>query len=138
MYDQGIDPMVWVIMLSVPLSFVVLLAGFEILVRRLVKADKMRFFRSQHVNELHKKIHRIVNFTLLVPIIIIFTMHMDNRVVVVAVIISFGFISEMVEAFFYWKYSSNRNNYLVPIARFVWLSSLSVVFFFYIMPTFFS
>lgn len=102
-----------------------LMRGFEVVMRKYLKVEKRKSFSYNHVNEQHKKI----DWTIRISFVIVFTItffalvrnsntynwYLDPGFLILVFLV----ISETTRAFMEWKYAENPKTYIFTISQLV-------------------
>ncbi|MEG0385593.1 MAG: DUF4181 domain-containing protein [Solibacillus sp.] len=105
---------------------------FDVVIRKLLGADKRKSFSYNHVNSKHKKIDWSVRITFMILLLLshyytFYNNTFENYWYMEPwfVLISFFLVSDLLRAFMEWKYAENRKNFIATIAEL--LFGLSVI-----------
>ncbi|WP_342506360.1 DUF4181 domain-containing protein [Sporosarcina sp. FSL K6-2383] len=120
----GMEPFFWTKLFLVLAIFVLLSFCFNVVMRKLLKVKKRKFFSYNHLNDKHKTIDLTVRVAAVVMMLIGFSIAIKidpmERIWFLEpyfFVFIFIFASETVRAFMEWKYSSNKNDYIFTIAQ---------------------
>ncbi|ERN54038.1 DUF4181 domain-containing protein [Alkalihalophilus marmarensis] len=134
LYPYGIEPYFWEIFFIFILLTALVLFLFNEGMRRLLKLEKRGFFnKAVYVNKRHKVIDRTIRAIFLVFMIIALIVNVTSdsiemiRIFDPAILLFFMlFLTESTRAVMEYKYSEERNRYLLT-ASFVLFTSILVI-----------
>ncbi|WP_099157049.1 DUF4181 domain-containing protein [Virgibacillus ndiopensis] len=111
----GPPPGFWSELLIIVGAMFIILVGLPAIVRRILGADKRKWFSRNYINELHEKIDKGLRicgifFILFSPIVF-----QANPLITVFILTIFGVLQLVFQAYFEWKYAENRSNYKLSV-----------------------
>ncbi|MGE7544359.1 DUF4181 domain-containing protein [Sporosarcina newyorkensis] len=105
--------------------------SFNAIMRKILKVKKKKLFSDNHMNALHEKIDWTIRIVFIVAIIVgsivnISRLPSDPILFLEPYILLFAliFITEIVTAIMEWKYSENKNAYILTTSQLVLLAML--------------
>lgn len=108
-----------------------LIFSFNAIMRKILKVKKKKLFSYNHMNALHEKIDWTIRIVFIVAIIVgsivnISRLPSDPILFLEPYILLFAliFITEIVTAIMEWKYSENKNAYILTTSQLVLLAML--------------
>lgn len=119
----GIEPIFWQKLFFLLVVIALILVSFNVIMRRLLKVKKRKFFSYDHVNAKHKKIDWIIRITCIIFLLIGFILNNLNEphrifffepwfIISIAI-----FISLAVQALMEWKYAEHRNDSIYTLSQ---------------------
>lgn len=132
----GVEPNFWLKLFLFLAIIGLILFLFNIMMRKLLRVEKAKFFSYNHLNEKHKKLDWFIRITFIVVTLIgliinISRDRMERIWFLETYFLLFIFIiaTETVRAYMQWKYDTNRNAYIFTITQLVFMIILLVSLF---------
>lgn len=132
----GVEPNFWLKLFLFLVIIGLMFFLFNIVMRKLLRVEKPKFFSYNHLNEKHKKLDWIIRITFIIVLLIGFIIN-NLRVPMERIwflepyflLFIFIFATETARAYMQWKYDTNRNAYIFTISQIVFMIILLVSLF---------
>ncbi|ADU29229.1 hypothetical protein Bcell_0956 [Evansella cellulosilytica DSM 2522] len=132
----GLETNEWLKLLVLLTFLLLVLVSFNVLMRKLLKVEKKKFFSYNHVNEKHAKIDWTIRITFIAVLVLGYIINMsrdpsDWLWYLEPWYLAFVFIigSEGARAMLEWKYAENRNAYKLTLSQLLFIVILLVTIF---------
>ncbi|MDV2581775.1 DUF4181 domain-containing protein [Alkalibacillus haloalkaliphilus] len=125
--------MTWLIIFAIGLSFIIILEGTNILLRKAFNVDKVKtgFLKPYKINDQHVKINLIVKFgggfLSLITFFYVTSQPNLSNYIFFAVMLSWVVAESLINAFYEWKYSSTPRRAFVSLGESFTLTMLVVI-----------
>lgn len=129
----GVEPNFWLKLFLFLAIIGLILFLFNIVMRKLLRVEKAKFFSYNHLNEKHKKLDWIIRITFIIILLIGFIINILRNPMEPIwflephfLVFIFVIATETARAYMQWKYDTNRNAYIFTISQLVFMIILLV------------
>ncbi|WP_099156959.1 DUF4181 domain-containing protein [Virgibacillus ndiopensis] len=111
----GPQPGFWRDFIVIMGAIIFLLSGIPAIIRRIIGAERRKWFSNNYINDFHKKGDKLLRIVFMFVLMAVAIVFMRKPLIAITISIFCMIIQLSFQTYVEWKYAENRKNYVVSL-----------------------